>query len=63
MNYLKSNAQKQMAKSSLGHKFHNLECFELGIYFIFLDFSVNLRHHKNVKFINFDVKLFYPNNL
>jgi hypothetical protein len=37
---IKNDAQKQMAKSSFGRKFHDLKYFEVG-FFTFLEVIIN----------------------
>ena len=40
---IKSDAQKQMVEFSFGRRFHDLNYFEVGIFFIFLEFIIYLR--------------------
>ena len=40
---INSTTQKVMAKSSVGRRFHDIKDFEVEIFFIFLEFIINLR--------------------
>ena len=40
---IKSTAQKVMAKSSFECRFHDLKYFKVGYFFMFLEFTLNLR--------------------
>ena len=40
---IKSIAQKVMAKFGFGRKFHDLKYLEFGIFFLILEFIINLR--------------------
>ena len=40
---IKSIAQKVMANFGLGHRFHDLQYFEVGIWVIFLEAIINLK--------------------
>ena len=40
---IKSDARKVMANSGFGCRFHDLAYFEVGRFFVFLEFFINLR--------------------
>ena len=60
---IKNNAQKQLAKSSFRHKFHDLKYFELGIFFVFLKIFIYFRASSNQgqNFINL-ILLYHGSN-
>ena len=45
---IKHNAQKHMARFGFGHKFHNLNYFDLDFFFTFLHFIIHLRSSSNI---------------
>ena len=40
---IRNNAQKVMAKSGFGRRFHDLKYIEVGFLYIFLEFTINAR--------------------
>ena len=40
---IKSDVEKAMAKYGFGRKFHDLKYFEVGFFFVFLEFTRSLR--------------------
>ena len=58
---IKSDAQKQMIEFGFGRRFHDLNYFEVGIVFIFLELTIYLRASSQnfVQNHQFNVILFY----
>ena len=56
---IKITAQKVMAKFIFGHRFHDLNYFEVVVFLVFFEFITNLREHyqKHVNKHQFNVVL------